>query len=237
MAIDPRDSIEPGHKEWEEFRASYAAAFLLTWLLHEARDVLDDYADDLENRFMSGWDIQENLDIDRGQPKSEWDYPLPPRGGVLGPVYPDGIMWMEEGEARALYEQLFPHRESTGEFAEASVGLSVVALHAALETYARALDVHRRGRMPRAIERFLREAGSPLDAETMRWIRECHATRNVIVHNRGIVDDRYVRSTEDSGFQIGEYRKLSVSDLGSFAKAIWKTARLVRAATGPIGDG
>ncbi len=44
---------------------------------------------------------------------------------------------------------------------------------------------------------------------------ELIATRNVIAHNRGLIDDRYLRAVTQPRFQIGTPRTLSVDDLSS----------------------
>jgi len=42
---------------------------------------------------------------------------------------------------------------------------------------------------------------------------ELIATRNIIAHNRGVVDERYIRSVPSSGFQIGDSRTMEVDEL------------------------
>lgn len=42
---------------------------------------------------------------------------------------------------------------------------------------------------------------------------ELIATRNVIAHNRGVVDERYLRTVQNPRFGLGEVRKLEVDDL------------------------
>lgn len=44
------------------------------------------------------------------------------------------------------------------------------------------------------------------------------ATRNILEHNRGIVDKAYLLTTNDSSFQLGDRVSLTLSDL---AEAIW----------------
>lgn len=229
MTVDPRDSIEPGVKEWEEFRSGFAAAFLLVWITEEAAEDLSTYAADLQNRFMSGWDIQDQLEADPDLPEEMQDFPLPPVGGVESPDYPSEITWMDEGEARLLYDQLFPHDDSSGELSRTSAGLAVVALHGSLDTYVRSLGVYSHGYMPTAVRTFLKAlAGDdPLSSETMDVLAECDATRNVVVHNRGVVDERYIRHVRASALQEGEFRHISAADLHRFARAIWKTAATV----------
>lgn len=233
MAIDPRDVGQAGIKEWEEFRAGYAAAFLFVWLIREIRDKIEDYAEDLHGRFMSGWDIQDGLEIDAELADSERGFPLPPVGGVEQEGYETDLTWMDNAEAHALYDQLFPHGDSTRDFANVVPRMAVVALHSSLEMYARAVGIEVRGPLPRALEAYFVKMRAPhlLDSVTMRALTDCDATRNVIVHNRGTVDERYIRAVPYSRFEIGEFRTITAVDVQAFAHAIWKTASAIRAAS------
>jgi hypothetical protein len=44
-------------------------------------------------------------------------------------------------------------------------------------------------------------------------IVELISTRNIIAHNRGFVDERYLRSVNNSKFKVGDCRKLEVDEL------------------------
>ncbi|MEH2534395.1 hypothetical protein V1277_006310 [Bradyrhizobium sp. AZCC 1588] len=44
-------------------------------------------------------------------------------------------------------------------------------------------------------------------------IVELISTRNIIAHNRGFVDERYLRSVRNAKFNVGDCRKLEVDDL------------------------
>lgn len=230
MKQDPRDAGQAGIKEWEEFRASYASAFVFVWLLDELKETLTDYADDLHSRFMSGWDIQEGLEIDPDEPEDQRGFPLPGVGGVESPDYPDELIWMDNWEAKQLYQQLFPHRDSTEDFAQVTAGLGAVALRSALESYAKAAGVFTGGSLPRVIEEYIaeKERSELIDSITMRWLFDCDATRHIIVHNRGIVDEGYLRSVQGTQFAIDEFRNVTSRDLHQFARAIWKAAAAIR---------
>jgi hypothetical protein len=65
----------------------------------------------------------------------------------------------------------------------------------------------------------------------MRSLTECDATRHVVIQNRSIVDERYIRSSHRSGFHVGEFRTLTAEDLHRFATAVWKTAAIIKSAT------
>jgi hypothetical protein len=233
MALDRRDIGHPGIKEWEEFRAGYAAAFLFVWLIREVPGQIEEYAADLHDRFMSGWDISESLGIDIALPESERGFPLPPVGGVEEEGYETDLTWMDNSEAHALYDQLFPHGDSTRDFPNAAARMAVIALHSSLESYARGVGIEVRGSLPRALEAYLEQVRTPhlLDSVTMRVLVDCDATRNVIVHNRGVVDERYIRAVQYARFQIGEFRTVTAADLRLFAEAVWKSAVAIRLAS------
>src|SRR6185312_17359653 len=44
-------------------------------------------------------------------------------------------------------------------------------------------------------------------------IVELISTRNIIAHNRGFVDERYLRSVKNAKFKVGDCRKIEVDDL------------------------
>ena len=78
MTTDPRDTGTPGEKEWQQFRASFAAA-VLHWRAVEDIDVLlPDYADDLHDRFMSGEDW--NAILREDDPTDNWNVVPGPKG-------------------------------------------------------------------------------------------------------------------------------------------------------------
>jgi hypothetical protein len=75
------------------------------------------------------------------------------------------------------------------------------------------------------IKEWCNKRGIPVtvsDAETSKVV-DFIATRNVIAHNRGVVDERYVRSVHDTVFRRGELRKLEHGDVWSCAFALTDT--------------
>lgn len=67
------------------------------------------------------------------------------------------------------------------------------------------------------IEEWCLSRGIPLvvDKEDKTKIVECIAIRNIIVHNRCYVDEKYTKAVPDSKFMIGSLRELEVNDLYS----------------------
>jgi hypothetical protein len=65
------------------------------------------------------------------------------------------------------------------------------------------------------LHQWYEEKGIPLvvKREHEQAIIEMIATRNIIVHNRGRVDERYLRTVPTSTCKIGELRELEVDDL------------------------
>lgn len=65
------------------------------------------------------------------------------------------------------------------------------------------------------LEQWYAEKGIPLvvNTEDRQVIVELIATRNIIVHNRGRIDERYLRTVPASTYKSGELRELEVDDL------------------------
>lgn len=65
------------------------------------------------------------------------------------------------------------------------------------------------------LEQWYEEKGIPLKVknEHRQAVVELIATRNIIVHNRGRVDEKYLRTIPTSIYKIGELRELEVVDL------------------------
>lgn len=67
------------------------------------------------------------------------------------------------------------------------------------------------------LEQWYKEKGIPLvvKQEDIHVVVELIATRNVIVHNRGRVDEKYLRTVPTSAYKVGELREIDVDDLFS----------------------
>src|SRR5260370_21956512 len=121
-ANDPRDSITPGDKEWEEFRASLAAAMLLAWFLSDLDLVTPDYFTDLDRRFQDGFASADALPADD---------PAHEVVSIQGPN--TGGEFFDHDFADELSDLLFPHREAEGGVLFIPWCLTVVAIQSALE--------------------------------------------------------------------------------------------------------
>ena len=67
------------------------------------------------------------------------------------------------------------------------------------------------------LEQWYKDKGIPLSVrdEHRQVVIESIATRNIITHNRGRVDEKYLRTMPTSNYKIGELRVLQVDDLFS----------------------
>ena len=214
-ATDPRDEGRPGLKEWEEFRAQFAGAFLYAWLVDMPRDSLNQALDNL--REGAAWAaVQAEGPLDEGEDVA-----------LFGP---NGECWSWPPEdALALEEQLFPHGDTQHECAALILRLAIVALHGAFESYCRASHQQIKGKQPlAALQRYLAARNRSLDEQTASDLAELHATRNIVVHDRGLVDSAYLEQLPDSPLQIEERKLLERGDLFRFARAVWRCATILR---------
>src|SRR6266508_2359214 len=96
---DPRDSVTPGIKEWEEFRATLAAAVLHAWLLSELDQVAPAYFSELQGRFADGFgNAEQSLKDDPA-----YDGAVP----VQRPT--EGVTFFDKAFADELHDLLFHH--------------------------------------------------------------------------------------------------------------------------------
>ena len=222
---DPRDVGSRGAKEWEEFRATFASALLFVWLVKDLPKLAPEYPFELWNRLQTSRDIHEQ--ILAGDPEDDGARPIPGPGPDI--LDPDSLEWWD-GEAADLLEvQLFPHGYDEVEFYGDAAGLALVALHSAPDSYCSSVCPPARGGLSNRMSRAVSAQGG-LSAETARWIDELEATRNVVVHNRGVVDERYVRRSHDPTYLIGEFRRVTSAELQRFAEAVWQGAVSLRGA-------
>ena len=224
---DNRDIGAPGAKEWEEFRAGFAAARLFAWLLDELDEVAPGYVEDLRGRIDEG--------ISAGELMAQEDPDYDGAAIIHSPVRREA-KFIDHDEALLLEDQLFPDwaKPDPRDFAQATRGLALVAMHGALETYAVAVGVDLRRRpLPEAIQRHLarRTNGHVLDASLADSLTLIDETRHVIVHHRGAVSERFVRNVKYTTLEIGEIRSLSPQDIYGYAQVLWRVATLLRDAS------
>ena len=217
---DPRDDVRPEVQKWEQFRAQFAAAFLNVWLVDaNAASIADDVEKLREEIDGAAFDAE--TAPDRDEPVAIFDAD----GNVSS--------WPRD-EALFLYEQLFPYHDTIEERRNLVLRLAVVGLHAAIESYCNALGLDTKGEfLPKAIECAVPR--NALDSATGRDLKELHATRNIVVHNRGVVDDRYANQAQSNQLRVGEWKPISLEDLFRFARAVWRAAYALREHVGPRG--
>jgi hypothetical protein len=222
--IDPRDDVRPFEKQWNEFRAAYAAARLHGWLLRELEELEPDYFQQLRDR-VSDAIINGEGSRDAGDPD-----PGAPLQGPAG----KGVWFWDLDEAYLLEEQLFPFRDSTRDFGAYARGLVLVGLHASLEVYCAALGITRpRTPLPLAIEGGLKARGRDLDAKNARLLIKLDETRHLYVHHRGVVTQRYVDSVSYNKFNVDEHCPVTNQDLEEFAWLAWSIASIIHDAYAP----
>ena len=218
-ASDPRDSIRLDVKDWEEFRASLAAAMLHAWFLSELDQTAPDYFPDLEARFQDGFGNADALA--RDDPDYDGAVPIQWRDG--------GVTFYDRDFAAELAELLFPHGESEGDFRFMAWGLTVVSIQGALEAYAEARDLDLTGGATKAIREHLRKVGgADLDAHTADLLAECEQTRHIFAHNRGVVDARYIRQVPNCHRLEGDRREVDIQTVIDFARAARRAAARIR---------
>lgn len=220
MVADPRDSGSPGKKEWEEFRASYAAARLFSWLLGDLDEIAPDYVDDLRERINNG--------ISMGELLAEEDHEYDRAAIIHSPVRREAH-FIDYEDAILLEDQLFPHRRASDDrdFKQAMHGLALVAFHSALESYVNAVGADRRRTpLPKAVGGFLVARGRKFELEESLAdaFTVFDETRHLVIHNRGTVSDRYADNVKYNTLQVGELRVISARDLDDFSATAWRIA-------------
>ena len=217
---DPLDSLDPAKAAWEEFRADYANALLIHWLIRDLEYLRPEFAEDLWNRFEQGLAYRDMLEA---QGLYDGAVPVHTADGS------DVDFWVEYEELHALYDWLYPHR-SPAQDPPLDVwrSLIVVALHSALERYAKTRDVDTKGSFPKQVKKFLEERGAALDAQTWDVLCDLDATRCVIVHNRGVVDDGYIRKVRNPVFAENERRTVKREHVNDFAACVRRIAGAIR---------
>jgi hypothetical protein len=220
QSTDPLDSLDPAKAAWEEFRADFANALLIHWLIRDIEYLKPEFADDLWNRFETGFAYREAL-----QEEDLYYGEVP----VHTPDGTDVDFWIKYEELISLYDWLYPHHGRTqGPPTDAWRPLILVALHSALERYAKSRHITTTGFFPGHVKQFLEQRGTPLDANTWDVLCDLDASRCVVVHNRGIVDNGYIRKVRNSVFAENERRTVKGEQVTSFAECVRQIAEAIR---------
>jgi hypothetical protein len=138
--------------------------------------------------------------------------------------------FIQAGLAIEVSEQLFPDGHASSDLLQNTLGLVTIGFHSALEAFAVGHEVtNGRGSLPEAISRWLlRRAQPDLEAWVSDHLVACDATRHIVVHRRGIVDEAYAHRVKNNNYHVGERRSLDVSVVEKFAIAVWRTAVRIR---------
>ena len=223
-ANDPRDTLTRSVKEWEEFRATLAAAVLHAWLLTELDEVAPDYFVDLRARFTDGF-----INADLSAEEDPYDDRTVPVRWAKG-----GVEFFDRDFAEELQALLFPHPEAEGDFRFMAWGLAVVALQAALEAFAQSHGIDLTGGATAAIRKRISETtGEGLDALTADRLADCEATRHLFAHNRGIVDEAYIRRVPNCHRVVEDRRDVNFQTVMEFARAVRRAAAMIQHSSSP----
>lgn len=212
----------PKDKLWAEFRMSFASPRLQLAILEDFGPGAEAYLEDLESRWYTAYLHAEGLKEEDPDYDGDW---------LLFDRHDKEAVFIPADVAQELTEQLFPEGHDAADLYQASLGFVAVGLHSALETYAagHGLLLSRRP-LPEAVSDWLiRERKLPdLEASVSDTLVECDATRHVFVHNRGIVDAKYVSRVKNNRFIEGERRHLTLAAVDGYANAIWRAALRIR---------
>ena len=216
--MDPLDSGDSITKAWEQFRARYSSALILHWLGQDLEEIYPDYVMNLWGRLQTGFAYKDAL-----EELGDYDGAVP----VHTPDGDDVAFWIDYDELGELFEALFPHFGETTQVEDATRRMALIGLHSAFEYFLKELGLEVRS-VPSAVKKFLERHGYPLDAEQFLRLVDLDATRHILVHNGGVVDDRYIRAVYDSKYHVGEFRTVSVEDVDLFDKVLRKVALRIK---------
>ena len=223
-AMDPLDSGSPKTKLWTEFRMSFASPSLQLAVLEDFGSDAAAYLEELDGRWYAAYLHAEALKEE--DPEYDGDWLLFDRQDKKAVFIPASV-------AQEISEQLFPDGHDASDLYQASLGLVTVALHSALESFAQGHGVlQSRLPLPEAISEWLTKQRGLLDLEghVSDRLVECDAVRHVYVHNRGVVDAKYINRVKNNRFVPGERRRLTLEIVKGYADAIWKAAARIREA-------
>jgi hypothetical protein len=220
---DPLDTGKPSLKRWEEFRAQYSAALLAHWIFRDLNVEAAEAVDNLWGRLQSSLcDYPELMqqDLEDGQ---DWDGYVPLHGRD-----PENIVWLHVDELSALNESLFPHDLQNASIESAMRSGVVVGLHSAMEAYVKQVCIDSKKGLVRVLRDHLKGKGESLSADVVEVLADFDATRHIIIHNRGCVDDTYIKRVANCQLIEGELRILSESLIDSFSHVVFDTACLLK---------
>jgi len=197
---------------------SFASATAMRLLIDELDQAAPGYLTSLNERLSSAITHGE-MWKEEGDPEGkEFDGFVP----VQGPAG-RSVTYIPLEDAYLLQDQLFADGASADDQLWLVRGQLVVALHSALDRFAR--EVGGTGpHLPEAVRQLLRQdpALHKLDGDAFGLLAEFDATRYPFVHNGGTVDDKYQRAVRNSPILTGERRHLDDGLVDSYAHLCWR---------------
>jgi len=189
-----REEHRRGFKEWDEFIRSLDAAVVLGFLIEDMEAIDPSYfvrrmAERVQQAF---GEVSDRV--------------------ADGQDEPDPDMYLLE-----LSDQL--HESGPPEdLAYLVRGLAVTAIHSALDAYVAAIAGEPSRPLPERLDETLRKShGTSLDRKLYNALVEFDATRHLVVHNRGVIDSRYVSRVPDNKYLSGETRPLPLDQVVRYA--------------------
>lgn len=216
--MDRLDAKEKLVQEYAAFRLSFAAVRQQLALFDEIERVAPKYLTDLERSIDEAMDQADEYEERQG---------MPPRSLSVQDSADDSSFAMARKDAELLLAQLFPPGFKSRNLRYAFLGSALVAMHSALEKFAVTLGVAERGKFVDNISAWLRSKGIDLPYDLGKKLIDIDATRHVLAHNGGIVDDRYIETVAGSNLRHGERRPLSLAFLLSCSDECWSASLIL----------
>lgn len=177
-------------ERWKEFVGTLDAAVVLAFLTDDAERESPAYFKNLIPRINEAF-----IDCQVGFGESGGDYEPDPDIYLL--------------ELAADLENDAPPED----VAYTARALSAIAVHSALESYAEAIIGRGFGPLPKRLREQVEAFRVPEPDHLFHALVEFDATRHILVHNRGIVDRRYIDQVPSSAWRIGQKRPLPLEQL------------------------
>lgn len=127
----------------------------------------------------------------------------------------------------AIELMLFPHGRRDASVSRAIAAAVVVGLHGALESYSKALRISMKKGLPDAIRDRMAAGSTYISVILYDTLVDFDATRRAVVHNRGVVDEKYIRQVRNPPYLVEELRVLSPAIVDRFSSAVLQIGRLL----------
>ena len=224
---DPLDLGRHPEKTWQEFRVTFAAARLTSWIVTDLGRIAPVFGEGLQSALDKAlWDAE-----DRRERNADYDWAeLEVPGGVT--------LVTDVSEIEELRDQLLPSTGGPSDVPAHARGLAWVGLHSATERLAKDLGVASikggwvqtgLNSLPDQIGYFMEQRGRPLTGEQLNALRIFDEVRHLVVHHRGITTPRYLKNVARATHVLGEFRVITARELWEAGDLAWFTARALYA--------